>query len=229
MTTASQPIPMEPLRSFAVAQDGTLHFTVRARDLDHAYERIAHLEASEAGAEVLLGDGVQLTHITYGDVDDSDISPADAETEGPALPLAVGSQMVAEALGTSPQRLGKLHRTDSTEDVVAWLVVVAARHLDRVHQQLTDTAQYAASTLTRVATGKAQINSLGVLQNSATQIDILAGRRNDAVERLKEVIHVYRRVTAHDNATAQPAHHADQAPIRPAAPSASPHRASRHR
>ncbi|MFE0055310.1 hypothetical protein [Streptomyces sp. NPDC059003] len=144
-------------------------------------------------------------------------------------PAAVGSQMVVEALGTSPQRLGRLHTADSTEDVVAWLVVVAARHLDRVHEQLIDAAQHAASTLTRVATGKAQINSVGVLQNSATQIDILAARRADAIERLKEVLHVYRQVAALGDVTAQPAHHAGQAPIRPAAPSAPPGRPSRRR
>ncbi|MFH9071440.1 hypothetical protein [Streptomyces alboflavus] len=229
MTTASQPNPTGPLRSFTVAQDGTLHFTVRARDLDHAHERIAGLEASEAGAEVPLGDGVQLTHVTYGAVADSDISPTDPQAQSPAQPPALGTQMVVEALGTSPQRLGRLHTTDSTEDAVAWLVVVAARHLDRVHEQLINAAQYAASTLTRVATGKAQINSLGVLQNSATQIDILAARRADAIERLKEVLHVYRQVAAPDDVTAQPAHHAGQAPIRPAAPIAPPGRPSRRR
>ncbi|MCA1223236.1 hypothetical protein [Streptomyces sp. 8L] len=222
MTSSSQPNSMEPLHSFAVAQDGTLHFTVRARDLDHAYERITSLEASEAVADVALGDGVQLTHITYGDVDSSDIRPADTQADRPALQPAIGSQMVVEATGISPQRLGKLHRTDSPEDTVAWLVIVAARHLDQVHEQLTDTAQYAASTLTRVAESKAQIDSLGVLQNSATQINILAARRTDAVERLKEVIHVYRRVTALDNVTPQRAHHPGQAPPPPAAPSAPP-------
>lgn len=229
MTTAAQPSPTEPLRSFAVAQDSTLHFIVRARDLDHAHERIADLEAREAGAEVSLGDGVHLTHITYGAVADSDVSPADALAEGPALPPSVGSQMVIGALGTSPQGLGRLNMADSAEDVVARLVVVAARHLDHVSEQLTDAAESAASALTRVATGKTQINSLGVLQNSATQINILAARRADAIERLKEVIHVYRQVTALDDVTAQPAHHAGQAPIRPAAPSAPPSRASRRR
>lgn len=95
-------------------------------------------------------------------------SLTDAQAESPARPPALGSQMVIEALDTSPQRLARLHKTDSTQDVVAWLVAVTARHLDRVHEQLTDAAQRAASTLTRVATGKSQINSLGVLQNSAT-------------------------------------------------------------
>ncbi|MFJ6017270.1 hypothetical protein [Streptomyces sp. NPDC092952] len=149
--------------------------------------------------------------------------------QGPAPRLAVGSQMVVETLGTSPRRLGELHGTNSAEGVVARLVDVAARHLDHVHEEFTDAAQNAASVLTRVATGKAQINSLGVLQNSATQIDILAARRADAVERLKQVIHAYQHMASLDNGTAQPAHHTGQAPIRPAAPSAPPNRAPRRR
>ncbi|MGW2721085.1 hypothetical protein [Streptomyces sp. NPDC001492] len=185
--------------------------------------------ASQPSTHEPLGDDLQLTHNTYGTLDDSDISPADAQAQDPALPPVAGSQMVIEALGTSPQRLGRLHRTDSTEDVVAWLVIVAARHLDHVHEQLTDAAQGAASILTRVATGKAQINSLGVLQNRATQIDILAARRADATEHLKNVIHVYRQVTALDHAAAQPAHRAGQAPIHPTAPSAPPGRVSHRR
>ncbi|AJC55059.1 hypothetical protein GZL_02468 [Streptomyces sp. 769] len=40
------------------------------------------------------------------------------------------------------------------------------------------------------------MNPLGVLQNSATQIDILAARRGDAVERLKEMLHAYRHIAA---------------------------------
>ncbi|WP_282793070.1 hypothetical protein [Streptomyces sp. CC224B] len=134
-----------------------------------------------------------------------------------------------EALGTSPQRLGRLHGTDFTEDVVAWLIVVAARHLDSVHEQLTAAAQNAASNLTRVATGQTSISSLGVLQNSATQIDILAARRADAIERLKEVIHAYQRVTVLDEATARLAHHAGQAPTRPTTLNTPPGRALRHR
>ncbi|WP_217550039.1 hypothetical protein [Streptomyces sp. GbtcB6] len=215
MTNAEQPSPTEPLRSFAVAQDGTLHFIVRARDLDHARAQLADVQAGEAGTDVSLGDSVRLAHITL--------------TEDPALPPTVGSQMVIDALGTSPQGLGRRHTGDSAEDVVARLVVVAARHLDHVSEQLTYAAQSAASTLTRVATGKTSINSLGVLQNSATQIDILAARHADAIERLTAVIHAYRQVTAPDDFTAQPAHHPGQAPTRPAAPSAPANHSSRRR
>ncbi|MEV5979642.1 hypothetical protein [Streptomyces sp. NPDC052114] len=140
---------------------------------------------------------------------------------------AVGSQMVSEALGASPQQLGQLHLVDTTEDVTAWLVITAARHLDHVHGQLVDAAQNAASTLSRVAAGKSPINSLGVLQNSATQINILAARRADAIEHLKTVLHAYRQVTTPGDATAHPVHRAGKAPIPPAATSAPPLRASR--
>nr|WP_236072131.1 hypothetical protein [Streptomyces polyasparticus] len=87
--------------------------------------------------------------------------------------------------------------------VLADLVYTAARHLDHLHQQFNDAAGSAASTLTRAISGNAAINSLGVLQNSATQIDILAARRADAVDRLKEVIGAYRQVTASKDTTAR--------------------------
>lgn len=77
---------------------------------------------------------------------------------------------------------------------------MAARHLDHLHKEFADAAQYAAANLTRAATGKTSINSLGILQNSATQIDILAARRADAVEHLTVLIHAYRQVTTGDQA-----------------------------
>ncbi|WP_180303625.1 hypothetical protein [Streptomyces sp. JV178] len=129
--------------------------------------------------------------------------------------------MVSEALNTSPGRLYQRHTAGSPTDILAQLVVMAARHLDHIHAQLADAAQTAASTLTRVAAGKTQINSLGLLQNSATQIDILAARRADAVDRLREVIHAYRHVAAPD-ATAHPTHRPDLTPIRPSAADAPP-------
>ncbi|ALO96702.1 hypothetical protein SHL15_5638 [Streptomyces hygroscopicus subsp. limoneus] len=112
-------------------------------------------------------------------------------------------------------------------------MAVAARHLDGVHEQLTDAAQRAASTLTRVAIGKSQINSLGILQNSATQIDILTARRADAVERLKEVLHAYRRVTALDDTNAfgtlrRPGQTRRNAPLRVSFALASPHMGRRN-
>lgn len=71
---------------FVVVQDGTLHFTVPARDLDDAYARISDLESTQAAVEVTLGDGVRLTHITYGTVDATDIIPVGrGTTPAPAL------------------------------------------------------------------------------------------------------------------------------------------------
>ncbi len=77
VSTAPQPRAPEPLDLFDTTQDGTLHFTLRAQDLAHAHARVAALESSEATAEVTLGNGIRLTHITYGTVHDSDISAAD--------------------------------------------------------------------------------------------------------------------------------------------------------
>lgn len=166
-------------------------------------------------------------------MDDFDTSPAhdttEAKIEDPELPSAVGSQMVRKALSTSPRRLYQLHTTGSPADVLAQLVVTAARHLDHLHAQLANAAQTAASTLTRVAAGKTQINSLGVLQNNATQIDILAARRADAVDRLKEVIHAYGQVTAPHDATAHPTRRPGTTPIRPSAADAPPARAAHGR
>ncbi|QES31458.1 hypothetical protein DEJ47_13150 [Streptomyces venezuelae] len=79
----------------------------------------------------------------------------------------------------------------------------AARHLDHVHQQFVDAASRAADTLTRAASTNTSINSLGVLQNSGTQIDILAARRSDAVDNLRETIRAYREGTASQAASRQ--------------------------
>ncbi|MFG3323493.1 hypothetical protein ACGF3J_36090 [Streptomyces sp. NPDC048171] len=122
---------------------------------------------------------------------------------------APGSQMVQQALGKSPSELRFLH--EGTELALAFLVTRAARHLDDVHRQFTDAAQQAATTLTRAVAGTTSINSLGVLQHSATQIDILAARRADAVDRLGEAITTYRQVTA-DKPTATPPPRATPAP-----------------
>ncbi|MCX4659188.1 hypothetical protein [Streptomyces uncialis] len=67
-----------PERTFDVAMDGTLHFTLRALDEDHAHEKLADLESSEAGVGAVLPDGVRLTHIAYGTTDSYSLSPTDA-------------------------------------------------------------------------------------------------------------------------------------------------------
>ncbi|MFD9817479.1 hypothetical protein [Streptomyces violascens] len=118
----------------------------------------------------------------------ANVSPS----QSPPIPL--GSRKVSEALALDPQHLIRLHDPDSAEGTLARLVVDAARQLDRLGQELVDRAQWAATDLHRVATGKTQVNSLGILQNSATQIDILAARRADAAGHLDELIHAYRHV-----------------------------------
>ncbi|MFE9407419.1 hypothetical protein ACFYN0_01245 [Streptomyces sp. NPDC006704] len=120
----------------------------------------------------------------------ANVSPS----QSPPIPL--GSRTVTEALGLDPQRLIRLHDPDGADGTLARLVVDAARQLDRLGQELADRAQWAATDLHRVATGKTQVNPLGVLQNSATQIDILAARRADAAGHLDQLIHAYRHVAA---------------------------------
>ncbi|MEU7205610.1 hypothetical protein [Streptomyces sp. NPDC045470] len=135
---------------------------------------------------------------------------------------------MSESLGMSPRCLARLHAVDSPASVLAQLVATAARHLDHVHEQVTDAAHGAASTLTRVAAGRAPINSLGILQNSATQIDILAARRADAVEHLLNVLHAYRQVTTSDGA-AHPAPRPGKTPGQSPTPNALPARVPRGR
>ncbi|AJT62514.2 hypothetical protein T261_0825 [Streptomyces lydicus] len=122
--------------------------------------------------------------------------------------------MVIDALGFPPRRLDRLHTPGSAEGTFAQLVVMAAFHLDHLNEQLASQAQQAAVNLTRVAAGKTQINPLGVLQNSANQIDILAARRADAVERLAELIHAYRRVATLASTTPGLTQQRSTAPVR---------------
>lgn len=135
-----------------------------------------------------------------------------------------GSQMVYEALGASPFDLYRLHADGpGPESVLAGLLHAAASHLDHLHEQFTDAARDAATTLTRVVSGTTSINSLGVLQYSGTQIDILAARRADALERLREVIGAYQQVTApKDSGTRR----AERPPAAPA-PAPTPTRGAR--
>ncbi|MFD7017518.1 hypothetical protein [Streptomyces sp. NPDC059928] len=135
-----------------------------------------------------------------------------APSQRPPIPL--GSRKVSEALGLDPQRLIRLHDPDSAEGTLARLVVDAARQLDRVGQELVDRAQWAAADLHGVATGKTQVNPLGVLQNNAVQIDILAARRADAAGHLDQLIDAYRHVAAPAEAASR---HAAQLRTTPAA------------
>ncbi|MEU9068990.1 hypothetical protein AB0D60_19150 [Streptomyces sp. NPDC048306] len=113
-----------------------------------------------------------------------------------------GSQMVHESLGASPHAIARLQAREP-ETALADLLYTAARHLDHVHQQFVDAASRAADTLTRAASANTPINSLGVLQNSGTQIDILAARRSDAVDNLRETIRAYQEGTASQAASRQ--------------------------
>ncbi|MDX3371351.1 hypothetical protein PV387_36040 [Streptomyces sp. ME02-6987-2C] len=102
--------------------------------------------------------------------------------------------MVSQKLGATPRRLVQACASGSPHDALAQWVATLAHRLDDLHQQLVTQALHCADTLTRVATGKGQINSLGILQNSGMQIDILAARRADAIEHLTLAIHVYQQL-----------------------------------
>lgn len=120
--------------------------------------------------------------------------PTTANRADNLAPTAVGSRKLLQDLGLTPRQLWGLHPDDSAEDVLSYFVVRSARALDSLHEQLVDRARHSADRLARIADGTALINSLGVLQNSATQIDILAARRADAVDHLDEAIHMYRQI-----------------------------------
>ncbi|MFD4123914.1 hypothetical protein ACFXKK_02680 [Streptomyces globisporus] len=67
-------LPSPELRPFEVTQDATVSFTLQARDLADAHERVADLESTEAAIDTALDGGTRLTHITYGSVHDTDIT-----------------------------------------------------------------------------------------------------------------------------------------------------------
>ncbi|MFF7258153.1 hypothetical protein [Streptomyces microflavus] len=67
-------LPSPKPRAFEVTQDATVNFTLQARDLADAHERVADLESTEAATDTALDGGTRLTHITYGSVHDTDIT-----------------------------------------------------------------------------------------------------------------------------------------------------------
>lgn len=102
--------------------------------------------------------------------------------------------MVSQVLGVNPRRLVQLHASESPKGALALLVATLARHLDDLHEQLVTEALHSSEALTRVATGKGPINSLGILQNSGTKNHILAARRADAINHLNAATHAYQQV-----------------------------------
>lgn len=66
-------LPRPELHTFE-AQDATVSFTLQARDLADAHERIADLESTKAATDTALDGGTRLTHITYGSVHDTDLT-----------------------------------------------------------------------------------------------------------------------------------------------------------
>ncbi|WP_236726422.1 hypothetical protein [Streptomyces sp. NBRC 110465] len=117
------------------------------------------------------------------------------QPQHPMPPTAHGHWLVVKALQKQPNALRTLHSPGSAEGELADLVVRAALHLDSVQNELVDRCTWAADGLTRVATGTAAANRLGILQTSSTQIDILAARRADAITHLKSALAAYQRAT----------------------------------
>ncbi|WP_435285424.1 hypothetical protein [Streptomyces bacillaris] len=72
------------LHTFEVTQDAAVSFTLQARNLADAHERIADLESTEAVTDTALDGGTRLTHITYGSVHDTDITAGRNATTGVA-------------------------------------------------------------------------------------------------------------------------------------------------
>lgn len=139
-------------------------------------------------------------------------------SQQPVSRTTPGHQLVVKTLDTHPNALRPLHSRDSAEAELAALVVRAALHLDQVQKELVDRCTWAADDLTRVAAGATSVNSLGILQNSGLQIDLLAARRADATAHLKSVMAAYQSATT----PAEPRH-----PSPPPAPMSTASRRSR--
>lgn len=117
------------------------------------------------------------------------------QSQQPISPTAHGHQIVTKTLKAHPDTLRHLHQPGSAEDELAELVVRAARHLDSLQSELVERCTWAAADLARVASGTTAANSLGILQNSGLQIDLLAARRADSITHLKSALAAYQRAT----------------------------------
>ncbi|WP_073224409.1 hypothetical protein [Streptomyces sp. NBRC 110465] len=67
-------LPSPKLHTFEATQDATVSFTLQARDLAAAHERVADLESTEAATDTALDGSTRLTHITYGSAHDTDVT-----------------------------------------------------------------------------------------------------------------------------------------------------------
>ncbi|RST17386.1 hypothetical protein EF908_34320 [Streptomyces sp. WAC04770] len=92
-------LPSPELHTFEVTQDATISFTLQARDLADAHERVADLESTEASIDTALDGGTRLTHITYGSSHDTDITVGsntaqDSATTAPDVTTAGGDALL---------------------------------------------------------------------------------------------------------------------------------------
>ncbi|MFJ4703669.1 hypothetical protein ACIP6I_02245 [Streptomyces anulatus] len=91
-------LPSPELHTFEVTQDATVSFTLQARNLAAAHERIADLESTEAATDTALDGGTRLTHITYGSVHDTDIKVGRNTAQDPATAATGVSTACGDAL-----------------------------------------------------------------------------------------------------------------------------------
>ncbi|MFJ4973256.1 hypothetical protein [Streptomyces sp. NPDC088755] len=91
-------LPSPELHTFEVTQDATVSFTLQARDLADAHERIAEPESTEAGADTALDGDTRLTHITYGSAHDTDSTVGRNTTAVSATTATAVSTACSDAL-----------------------------------------------------------------------------------------------------------------------------------
>jgi hypothetical protein len=145
LTAAQRP---DPATVFRVAQDGTLHFTVRARNVDDAWAQVSDFEATEARVETLLDDGVHLTHITYGKVWDTDITDAgDNPTARRASgPDAATARRYSDALRSLTARLAPGESSDPYAGVPQRILEPATDLLEQLAEILAAVETAATAT-----------------------------------------------------------------------------------
>jgi hypothetical protein len=106
------------------------------------------------------------------------------------------TRRIAEATGHTPTELRRATR-DTAPDAVADLILAAAATLAAIESELArqlDLAQRALATAAQALAAGQQTNSLGILQNTGLQVDLLAARREQAADTLTTALHTYRRV-----------------------------------
>ncbi|MFD9715804.1 hypothetical protein [Streptomyces sp. NPDC059076] len=171
-----------PERTFDVAMDGTLHFTLRAHDEDHAHEQLAGLESCEADIDAALPDGVRLTHITYGTADSYSLSPADAPATSPATAGPADTYLLGLHLQTLTDQL---NGADSYHSSAALLLQVLEPNRGLL-EKLGDFFE-AAAEKARDAESDDGFDLRDNLTDAAADIRLLGEQLHFAVELMRDL------------------------------------------